>query len=390
MVLKRELEYFIPASTCYVELDCVLVRAGFGATVCQLDNVSAKLVVPTPLAPVAKNVNLLSNASFESGDLPASALQLTNTNGWFGLANRHVVNAYSQNNLVPTTQFAQARGLGGLLLGHIGSNILRHNISVRGDQAQIANGQLFVQAAAWLGGALAEPDTAELRIRFVNVAGGQVGGLGGLQILGPVSAAERGNQTILLKREAEFLVPPTTDRIEVEIRFNDAGFGGSLGLADGLELVIRDSTDPGNGFCFGDGSGAACPCGNAGAVGSGCVNGSGYAAHLHGVGDALVGADNVVLLANGCPPNTPGLFFSGNSALWGSPFGDGLRCVGGPIVRLGASFTDASGAAQSQVALSVAEGLSGGELRNYQFWFRDIGGTCGSGFNTTNGYSIQW
>jgi hypothetical protein len=84
-----------------------------------------------------------------------------------------------------------------------------------------------------------------------------------------------------------------------------------------------------------------------------------------------------------------GLFFSGSSAVAASPFGDGLRCVNGSILRLGIVPTTA-GVAASTVSLSVQEGLLGGELRHYQFWYRNVLGPCGFGFNTTNGLSIQW
>ena len=31
-----------------------------------------------------------------------------------------------------------------------------------------------------------------------------------------------------------------------------------------------------------------------------------------------------------------------------------------------------------------------GSTRNYQFWYRDTGNTCGGGFNFSNGWSQTW
>lgn len=183
------------------------------------------------------------------------------------------------------------------------------------------------------------------------------------------------------------------------------GTGGSYGtfwwqrgahmyfhLGDDRALALEGFTSGSIGvpFCFGDGSANACPCANPGAPGEGCANSTGSGALLGATGQPTVGADTVVLSASQCPPTTPGLFFGGPNALTGLSFGDGLRCVGGNVVRLGVVTTSPSGTAASQVTLSVREGLNGGELRRYQYWFRDVSGPCGQGFNTTNGLRIQW
>src|SRR4029079_17831326 len=95
----------------------------------------------------------------------------------------------------------------------------------------------------------------------------------------------------------------------------------------------------GTGFCFGDGSGTACPCGNNSAPGSkaGCLNSFGQGAVLSASGAASVANDSVVLLASGMPASTSALFFQGTSPQTGGAgavFGDGLRCANGTVVRL--------------------------------------------------------
>ena len=162
--------------------------------------------------------------------------------------------------------------------------------------------------------------------------------------------------------------------------FNDAKFdnwnvnGGIVGTA----------------YCFGDGTGPVCPCGNNSSEESGCVNSSGLGAILSADGDATVGADSLVLRIEQAPAATPGLFFSAPNPSGGSLFGDGELCVSGPILRLQVAFTDAAGSAASTASLSTIEGLAGGELRHYQYWYRDVAGPCSQGFNTSNGLAIQW
>ena len=153
---------------------------------------------------------------------------------------------------------------------------------------------------------------------------------------------------------------------------------------------VAVQTRGGTGYCYGDGTGQSCPCGNLGGECAGCANSSAEGAILVAIGDAVIGADTAVLSVSQCPAGVPGLFFSGSNALGGSPFGDGLRCVGGGLTRLQVIFTDVAGGGVSTIQLSVREGLIGGELRNYQYWYRDVPGPCTSGFNTSNACSIQW
>jgi hypothetical protein len=163
-----------------------------------------------------------------------------------------------------------------------------------------------------------------------------------------------------------------------------------LGDSRAVALATAAGWEIGTPYCFGDGTSGACPCSNTGASGAGCSNSTGAGAILSAFGHAVVGADTVVLTARQCPPSAPGLFFGGMTMIAAAPFGDGLRCVGGSVMRLGVVTVSAAGVAQSSVQLSAVEGLFGGEVRHYQFWYRNVAGPCGQHFNTTNGLSVQW
>jgi hypothetical protein len=152
--------------------------------------------------------------------------------------------------------------------------------------------------------------------------------------------------------------------------------------------------------CFGDGSSAACPCGNFSVAGSnsGCLSSIGLGGRLTGSGAASVGADAFALNATQMP-NGPGLFFQGSmlqSGGAGFSFGDGLLCAGGAIVRLGVVF--ASGNASSYpggltpAPISIGGACLPGDVRYYQIWYRDASTTfCSpSVFNFTNALAVTW
>lgn len=140
-------------------------------------------------------------------------------------------------------------------------------------------------------------------------------------------------------------------------------------------------------LCWGDGSGGTCPCGNFGASGQGCANSTGSGALLSGGGSASVSAGDLVLTGAQLPPGQPGLFFQGLNAINGgngNPFGDGLRCAGGGVVRIQVRIASGAGVAFTTVNVPATGGASAGDTRHYQFWYRDpVGSPCGAGFNFT-------
>ncbi|MBL8863745.1 MAG: hypothetical protein JNK02_17280 [Planctomycetes bacterium] len=151
-------------------------------------------------------------------------------------------------------------------------------------------------------------------------------------------------------------------------------------------------------YCFGDGSGAACPCGNAGLAGHGCansVNPSG--ASLAGFGQASLASDSLVLAGAGMT-NGSVLYFQGTSRQNGGAgvaFGDGLRCVGGTIVRLW-TVVNAGGASQvpapGDPGIAVRGQVGSPGTRTYQAWYRNAApGFCTAAtYNLTNGVEVLW
>jgi len=149
-------------------------------------------------------------------------------------------------------------------------------------------------------------------------------------------------------------------------------------------------------FC--EGSVALCPCGNGGAAGNGCAN-SLFAggAHLAASGTPNLSADSFVLLGTGMP-NSSALYFQGTTQVGGgtgAAFGDGLRCAGGSIVRLGTKLNVANQSsypAAGDPSISVRGAVpAAGAGRTYQVWYRNAAAFCQPAtFNLTNGLQVTW
>jgi hypothetical protein len=97
-------------------------------------------------------------------------------------------------------------------------------------------------------------------------------------------------------------------------------------------------------------------------------------------------------------PNASTLYFQGTSQQAGGlgiTFGDGLRCAGGTIIRLGTA-NNVAGASQYPEAGDPSVSVRGqlppaGGVRTYQAWYRNAAPFCTpSTFNLTNGLSITW
>jgi hypothetical protein len=92
-------------------------------------------------------------------------------------------------------------------------------------------------------------------------------------------------------------------------------------------------------------------------------------------------------------PNSSCLYFQGTTQL-SLVFGDGLRCAGGTIVRLGTKI-NVAGASQypsgADPSVHVKGAVAAPGTRTYQTWYRNAAPFCTpSTFNLTNGILVTW
>jgi hypothetical protein len=249
--------------------------------------------------------------------------------------------------------------------------------------------------------------TAEVGQRFVDWLAAFDGTIdfGGTSGTSHASASALGAAGVVLTSPADlalFTAGSPGQTIALQLRADGSSIvqgGGailsSLQTSAAVEVDLRyDHSAPVVPFCFGDGSGTACPCGNASPAGAqqGCLNSLALGGELRGTGAAEIGADTLVLSASNLPSSVAVLFFQGTSAI-ATAFGDGLRCAGGTLRRLG-TRTASGGVATYPPAgssVSVAGGATAGTTLRYQAWYRNAAAFCTSAtFNLTNGLSIAW
>ena len=163
-----------------------------------------------------------------------------------------------------------------------------------------------------------------------------------------------------------------------------------IGALSGTASAFQSPPTP---FCFGDGTGSVCPCSNWGGAGHGCANSvNPLGCELVASGTSSVSADTLTLSGSGMPVNWA-VYMQGTSQT-GVPYGDGLRCVSGTIIRLGTKY-NWGGASQYPVGTDPSISVRGlntvGSVRNHQCFYRNSAQFCTpSTWNLTNGLQVTW
>jgi hypothetical protein len=164
----------------------------------------------------------------------------------------------------------------------------------------------------------------------------------------------------------------------------------------GFQLV---ELDPVRAFCAGDGLDpdvtVACPCGNTGGPGRGCANSANaQGARLDASGSTQ--PDTLLLTCTGAPALALSQFLQGD-AREQAVFGDGVRCAGGALVRLGSVACDGGASAfpgPGEPSVSQRGGVAPGSgvERFYQTYYRNAAAAfCPpEDFNVTNGVVVIW
>jgi hypothetical protein len=150
--------------------------------------------------------------------------------------------------------------------------------------------------------------------------------------------------------------------------------------------------------CPGDQTLEQCPCQNYGTSGHGCEN----SAQTGGASITWFGGtspDTLRLVSSGELPSALTIFLQGDQVTpIVMPFGDGLRCIGGNLLRLHVTSASSGAAGApgtgnpsiSQKSAALGDPLSPGDVRMYQAYYRDPVSPCGQFFNVSNGVRVVW
>ena len=136
------------------------------------------------------------------------------------------------------------------------------------------------------------------------------------------------------------------------------------------------------------------PIGGAGSTVNYCTssaNSTGAAAVIYQAGSLTVSANDLRIYALPVPANQPGIFFYGQNQAQTS-FGNGTRCVGGPITRFAPRFANFFGELEYDIdnqAAPVSGAFTPGSVWNFQAWFRDPA-AGGSNFDLSDGLQVTF
>ena len=123
-------------------------------------------------------------------------------------------------------------------------------------------------------------------------------------------------------------------------------------------------------------------------------NSVGAGAFISYSGSASMSANDLTLLCAGLVPNTPGLFYYGPNQT-AVILGEGVRCVDGNLTRLDVKVADTLGTVVDPLNLNAPPFSSGpgavssGDLRNFQYWYRDPAGGL-IGYNLSDGLEVTF
>lgn len=108
------------------------------------------------------------------------------------------------------------------------------------DLEQLSGAGDSFKLSGWLGGWQEQGDNAKLFVSFLDLSGQMLGSTE----IGPLSPADRGNQTGLFYREASGLLPTQTATLQFWLTMERLGGGDNDGYADNLSFVLSAAPVP--------------------------------------------------------------------------------------------------------------------------------------------------
>ncbi len=184
---------------------------------------------------------------------------------------------------------------------------------------------------------------------------------------------------------------------------NPAAPDTGVGIAPIIDIGAFEFFEPSfERFCLGDGSGAACPCGNNSAAGhaGGCLHANGDGGILDAAGTPSFTSDTLHFGLSSGVPLAYCVLLSGDNRLpltgnigHGIPSFDGLRCADGSVRMHGGRVLDTDGRTTGWGPGTIVQqgSFAVGQTRHFFALYRTLSSqTCNTGVNSTNGVSVTF
>lgn len=198
-----------------------------------IDNIVLETVTPSPK-------NLLQNPGFEQYSLYGPQNTQANFVSWtegptpptsIPFANTYA--AYPQE-FGPVNR-SKSSNLAYVLGGNIATSFVTQYVKPLGrSDEDIDSGGVNFSLAAWMGGFSKQDDDAVIELTFLSESNSQLGNV----LLGPVTAANRGNRTRMQFASTTGVVPPLTRAMSVKVEMRRFAGVTNNGCADDISLVL--------------------------------------------------------------------------------------------------------------------------------------------------------
>jgi len=191
--------------------------------------------------------NLIQNPGAEQPAAPATEAEHAAPTGWETSPNFTVM-AYARLGFPPMSVSDAIGGGSNFFAGGPGpaeaESVATQFVDFSGAATEIDAGHVRASLSAYLGGKGSQPDGATVSVTFKSEALGDGTQLGSPLTVGPVTPADRGNETTLLKREASATVPAGARSAVVTITATRAEGSYNDGYADNVSLVLGETPPP--------------------------------------------------------------------------------------------------------------------------------------------------
>jgi len=180
--------------------------------------------------------NVLVNRGAEGAGAAGTSTATPVFAGWSRIAGLPTFVRYSTPGFPSLIDAARWGGGSGLFTGGVGpSAVAEQTVSVAERAASIDAGIATARLSGLLGGQRTTADAASVQAEFLAAAGQPVGTPLGI---GPLTPADRRNQTVLLRRSARGPLPEGTRAIRVTMRMARASGTYNDGYIDDVTLVL--------------------------------------------------------------------------------------------------------------------------------------------------------
>ncbi|MCV2355440.1 PEP-CTERM sorting domain-containing protein [Paucibacter sp. B2R-40] len=175
--------------------------------------------------------NLIVNGDAESG-----------VSGWTVYAGTDLFQSvsYGSNWVLPTQPGPVNRGAKMFAGASSAFSAGFQAIDVSSLTASFAAGTTSFDLNGYLGGWTSQGDNAQLLVTFIDAASADIS----MVTLGPVTPADRGNQTGLLYRQVTGFVPAGTSSIKFDLTMERLNSSDNDGYADNLAFVLNTAAVP--------------------------------------------------------------------------------------------------------------------------------------------------